>query len=620
LIGRFSALACSNSVYITSYYEGIAYYYVMVKSGNTITTNLLMEKPTTEKNGVEVSIKNVYSFKRYEDALKCITFFPNIYIDGRGYSQTKINDIKIKKFNNFAAASATMEHKILLGNVLYPIDKSKFTGVLNDFLWSINNTGIVLKFNVGDLSITPNREEVIYNGETIEKIADKIKAAKQELEGLITSVMTLDYDDIFEYCNTMSNNQFYDPIENKIEEGYSGYKIDFNIISNYPKYKGKDLKEYVSFIGAVLRMQLPKYVGTLYQDKFYNLRLPSSVYNYNQIRTPNLLLLNQDAKLTATARLYIRDNFNKIAIAKDIPLSFFRIYAKEVKTYLPNAFDVATVDFIVEAIYEAYRGNATSLDLNNNEDFKEYKECLADERKLGKDTSKIKETIVYIHSNRIDWRDKKVFRTMLDCIKYLKGLQSGIVLCNMDVPTPAIKAIMALKGYILVTARRDVVADIKKLNPSFLVDLDWILNKDPMLSVVKTILKYFPYDASSYQLYQSIEATVKQICKNVDKIEAKEFEKLLKIWNTFCSNYDYRAIVKRDSIPYDAYTEYLCTKLKNYIIKHRKAAKIVDVCSDERQNSLLTAAVIMKTKAYRINGETYKKIHNNQLLRVLCRK
>lgn len=592
----------------------------MVKSGNTITTNLLMEKPTTEKNGVEVSIKNVYSFRRYEDALKCITFFPNIYIDGCGYSQTKINDIKIKKFNNFAAASATMEHKILLGNVLYPIDKSRFQDDLKEFLGSISSTGIVLRFDVGDLSITPNREEVIYNNETIEKISNKIKAAKQELEGLIVSALTLEYDDIFEYWTTMSDTHIYDPIENKITEGYYGYKVDFNNISKYPKYKGRDLKEYVNFIGAIFRMQLPKYVGTLYQDKIYNLRLPSSVYNYNQIRTPNLLLLNQDAKLTATARLYIRENFNKMAIAKDVPLSFFRIYTREAKGYLPNNFDIDTVNFIVEAIYEAYRGNATPLDLNKDEDFKEYKECLADERKLGKDTSKVKETIVYIHSNRIDWRDKKVFRTMLDCIKYLKGLQSGIVLCNMDVPTPEIKAVIALKGYILVTARKDVVADIKKLNPSFLVDLDWVLNKDPMLSVVKTILKYFPYDAALYQLNHSIAVTVKQICKNIDKIEAKEFERLLKIWDTFCSNYDYRGIANRGVIPYDAYTEYLCTKLKDYIIKHRKAAKIVDVESDEKQNSLLTAAVIMKTKAYRINGETYKKIHNNQLLRVLCRK
>jgi HSP90 family molecular chaperone len=42
-IGKYSSLACSNTVYITSYYNNIAYYYVMIKSGNSITTNLLKE-------------------------------------------------------------------------------------------------------------------------------------------------------------------------------------------------------------------------------------------------------------------------------------------------------------------------------------------------------------------------------------------------------------------------------------------------------------------------------------------------------------------------------------------------------------------------------------------------
>jgi hypothetical protein len=330
--------------------------------------------------------------------------------------------------------------------------------------------------------------------------------------------------------------------------------------------------------------------------------------------------LNQDAKLTATAKLYIKDNFNKMSIAKDVPLSFFKVYTKGVQNYLPKNFDIATVNFIVESIYEAYRSKATPFDLEKDEDFKEYKKRLAAEKKLGRDISKIKETIIYIHSNQVEWKDKKVFRTLADSIDYLKSLHQGIVLCNMDVPSTEIKAAITLKGFALVTARKDVVTDIKKLNPSFIIDLDWVLNKDPMLSVVKTILKYFPYDTALTTLNRTIIKTVEQVCKNIDKSEAKEFERLLKIWNTFCTNYSYMGIAKRDTIPYDAYTEYLCTKLKNYIIKHRKAAKIVDTVNDVTSNTLLTAAVVMKTKAYRINGETYKKLHNNQLLRVLCKK
>ena len=84
-IGRFSALACSDTVYITSYYEGTAYHYIMVKENNSITTNLVATLPTTEKNGVEITIKNVLNgnsnIDKYRYALRYIQFFPNIYIN-----------------------------------------------------------------------------------------------------------------------------------------------------------------------------------------------------------------------------------------------------------------------------------------------------------------------------------------------------------------------------------------------------------------------------------------------------------------------------------------------------------------------------------------------------------
>ena len=70
-IGRYSALACSNSVTIISYYKGTAYTYIMTKDGNTITTHLVSETSTTEKNGVEVSImgiESIHKIQKFEKA------------------------------------------------------------------------------------------------------------------------------------------------------------------------------------------------------------------------------------------------------------------------------------------------------------------------------------------------------------------------------------------------------------------------------------------------------------------------------------------------------------------------------------------------------------------------
>ena len=39
--------------------------------------------------------------------------------------------------------------------------------LLSDFLNNIQDTGIVLKFDIGELSVTPNRENIIYTKESI---------------------------------------------------------------------------------------------------------------------------------------------------------------------------------------------------------------------------------------------------------------------------------------------------------------------------------------------------------------------------------------------------------------------------------------------------------------------
>ena len=52
-------MAVSKVAYITSYHNGTARFYIMTKDGNNITTNLMSENPTTEHNGLEITVRNV---------------------------------------------------------------------------------------------------------------------------------------------------------------------------------------------------------------------------------------------------------------------------------------------------------------------------------------------------------------------------------------------------------------------------------------------------------------------------------------------------------------------------------------------------------------------------------
>lgn len=606
-IGKYSSLACSNTVYITSFYEGTAYYYVMVKSGNSITTNLLMERPTNEKNGVEVTIKNVKDIDPYNKALQYITFFPNVYIDG-AEDADKINSAKLKRFKNFAAASIDIPSKLLLGNVLYPINKYHLNYESREFLGKIERTGIVIKFDVGEINITPNRENIIYSSDTIKKIEDRIAAAKAELDAMVDLKLTKDYDDLIEYHKAVSSTVGYDPITDSLLK-YNGYRVE---PKNMPKtsitYKGVDLRSCISAIGTILGMTLPNFKGVVFDDKIYTKvgRLPWSVNKNHMLNTPKLLVLNAGARFIASAKSYLRENYDGYSVMTDLSeLEFSKWVKKEAGSL--SISSSPNLDFILSGIYQAMMKKAVRLDLDNDPAFLAYKISLS----AGKDTSAkdIREAILYVWSDR-GYKEKKTFKRFSHAVQYIKGLKRGIILTNMDTDDSLFSTIANLKGYTYIKARKDIVADLKELKLKCMVDINWLTNKDPMLSIVKTLVKQFPSTIP--------RPLVNEINENLDKSLQEEFMRLCRIDARFRDNNSYKSIAIRDHIPYDPYTEYLCMRLKSYIEKHEKAKELSNTIGCN--NATLTTAVVIKTKAYRVSGDAYNRFKNNKLLKVLCRK
>lgn len=606
-IGKYSSLACSNTVYITSFYEGTAYYYVMVKSGNSITTNLLMEKPTDEKNGVEVTIKNVKDIKPYNKALQYITFFPNVYIDG-AEDADKINSAKLKRFKHFAAASIPITSKLLLGNVLYPITRYHLNYDSREFLDKIENTGIVIKFDVGEINITPNRENIIYSSDTIKKIDDRIAAAKAELDAMVDLKLIKDYNDIVEYYKAVSFTVRYDPVTDSICQ-YSGYRVE---PKNMPKtsitYKGVDLRTETTRIGNILSMTLPNFKGIVYDDKIYTkaVRLPWKIEKFYRLDTPKLLVLNAGARLTPSAKLYLRENYDEYSIMTDISeFEFTEWVKKEASSISIGSSD--NLDLILSGIYQSIMKNAVRLDLDNDTAFLTYKASLAADRPT--DAKDSRGAILYVWNSR-GYREKKSFKKFSYAVSFIKELKRGIILANMDADDYLFSTIANLKGYTYIKARKDVVADLKELKLKCLVDTNWLTNKDPMLSIVKTLLKQFPNGINT--------SLVNEINCNLNKDLQEEFLRLCKIDVRFRDAISYRSLAIRDHIPYDPYTEHLCLRLKDYLTKHAAAEKLSRTMGC--YNSTITAAVVMKTKAYRISGDAYKRIKNDKLLSVLCKK
>lgn len=608
-IGKYSSLACTNTVYITSYYEGTAFLYVMVKSGNTITTNLVMKKPTEEKNGVEVTIKNISNIVPYRKALKYIVFFPNVYVDG---IDNRLNNTKLKRFNNFAVASEPIDTKILLGNVLYPCNTRLLSITSGDFLKNIEFSGIVIKFNVGEISITPNRENIIYSSDTISKIEDRIKAAKAELDTMVSNKFSKDYDNLYEYYKVTSNKICYNPLDDSYycirgypyygEKGYCSV-VDSSTLT----FKGSTiLRDCEDFLSSFFGMKLPNFKGLFYNDRFYQNKIPYNAQDRTKMGEASIIMI-ESPRLTAVAKSWLQDNYDKYTIITSFDKAQFTSYIEDnVMNLKFSPFKNALIDYM----YDYIMSKVKVINLDANAEFLAYKEELKSNKIP---VVKIKDFILYIQKNP-EYREKRYFKDINCCIKYIKSLEKGVILADMK-ESDSWYSIAEARGFVFIRARKEIIDAFYELKPTFLVNKDWVLKEDPIIVKLHTIIESFkgvsmPTNYNGSEMLSTIPMPLKS-----------KFKDIIDFYYRYIGNKTYVEVASKCT-KIDSYIKVICEKFKSHIEIYNNLSKEVELKIDgeESLKGLLMAAVIVKSKAYRINPKIYDKVKNNKLLRVLCRK
>lgn len=606
-IGKYSSLACTNTVYITSYYEGTAFLYVMVKSGNTITTNLVMQKPTEEKNGVEVTIKNISNIDPYRKALKYIVFFPNVYVDG---IDNKVNNTKLKRFNNFAVASESIDTKILLGNVLYPCNTRLLSATSKDFLNNIESSGIVIKFNVGEISITPNRESIIYSSDTINKIEDRIAAAKAELDSMISNKFTKDYNNLYEYYKVTSNKICYNPLDDSyypIIRYYGGGGYRSIVDSSTLTFKGSTiLRDWKDALSSFFSMELPNFKGLFYNDRFYQNKVPYNAQDRTKMGEASIILIDSP-RLTAAAKSWLQENYDKYTIITSFDKAQFASY---IKTNIVRLNLSPSKDIIIGYMYDYIMSKVKVINLDTNAEFLAYKEELKSNKIP---VTKIKDFILYIQRNS-EYRERRYFKDIDCCIRYIKSLKKGVILADMKESDDWYN-IAEARGFIFIRARKEIIDAIYELKPTFLVNKDWVLKEDPTIVKLHTIIESFK-DASMPTNYSGFE-----MLNTVPLPLKSKFRDIINFYYRYIGNRTYMKVAS-ECTKIDSYVKIICEKFKNHIEIYNNLSKEVELKIDGKEplKGLLMAAVIVKNKAYRINPKIYNEVKNNKLLRVLCRK
>jgi len=181
-LGSKTPLSYSDMFYITTRYEAIEYQYIFHKGENTPTLETLSEEETLERNGtiIRIPIKNTRNYPYddechlFEKELKSqLLYFDDVYFEGWNIN----NEYTIYEGQYFKFRSDIFQEKLMhicIGKVTYPIN-------FNEVKVYNNKLPIGIKFEIGELPVTPSREEIRYTDASKKLIAERIDLAIKEI-------------------------------------------------------------------------------------------------------------------------------------------------------------------------------------------------------------------------------------------------------------------------------------------------------------------------------------------------------------------------------------------------------------------------------------------------------
>jgi hypothetical protein len=227
-LGSKSPFAYTDSFTVESYFQGMKRTYVAAMDSSGPTFNLLNEEETTEESGLKVIIPVLSrDFGTFHTKARNIYK----YFDVKPQSNMNIDSEKeevIISNNNWSIVKNGYNNLVIMGQIAYPIDSHKFSGDIGSFLSKVN--GLRIKVDIGEVEMTPSREELSYNQKTIDAINKYIEIIAEE--------STKEFQDNLEACESThlarvyyyNSSFFLKPQQNSVQ--YKGTNL-FEKNNNY---------------------------------------------------------------------------------------------------------------------------------------------------------------------------------------------------------------------------------------------------------------------------------------------------------------------------------------------------------------------------------------------------
>jgi len=262
-LGSKSPFSYSDAFEVISRYNGKKRTYAIFLNEDGIPTIAKMgDIDTDEHSGLEVKItikpNDFYKFKN--KTATALMYFPvkpkitgalNFEFDQLPKYKIETDEWMLSSAGRYSSSSLIA----VQGNVAYRVNSEQIKDKVDDDLYAfINRSHIVMFYNIGELEVSANREEIRYDAKSVEAIANKLKKLNKEF----TSEVVKKFGDINKKywfacieLNKLSNELFNredairsflkaDEVHNKNLKRY----IEDNGRVGYKQILGHDLNRY----------------------------------------------------------------------------------------------------------------------------------------------------------------------------------------------------------------------------------------------------------------------------------------------------------------------------------------------------------------------------------------
>ena len=310
----------------------------MYKDGSGINIDELGRWKTGESNGLEVQVSLTVTKEKLSEikhGFVSLIYFNCIYLDDTqnlldGFAE-KFNARQIGKYKTFnvydyseligydyQSYTETSELSILVGNCLYPFTKKQ----LAETVGIPHQWRIAVKFDIGELDVTPNREAILYNQKTDEAIKKRLTEVLDEIKAeVMRATNNLNFPSLIEYYKVMKNQSYVLNLD--INDKFSvPITIKHDLLSKWDYLKGSKVnsKEIPSTqVFRLLQKAFGNYIndGCIkfyfnYDSKKYYTKVPSfASLSYEKLCTTHRVVTTREPVWRAMLKDYTREQMFK---------------------------------------------------------------------------------------------------------------------------------------------------------------------------------------------------------------------------------------------------------------------------------------------------------------------